>query len=107
MLKIHFLNVGHGDCTIIEHPSGRLTMIDINNSQEYDSDTFEELLKERRTRQGLANALGIGTNPFAGAAATLGLAPQRTILGQAISEYAEAREAAKKELADPVAFMKE
>lgn len=30
---IHFLNVGHGDCTIIEHPSGRLTMIDINNSK--------------------------------------------------------------------------
>lgn len=32
-LKIHFLNVGHGDCTIIEHPTGRLTMIDINNSK--------------------------------------------------------------------------
>lgn len=24
MLRVHFLNVGHGDCTIIEHPSGRL-----------------------------------------------------------------------------------
>jgi competence protein ComEC len=33
MLRIHFLNVGHGDCTIISHPSGRLTMIDINNSK--------------------------------------------------------------------------
>lgn len=31
-IKVHFLNVGHGDCTIIEHESGRLTMIDINNS---------------------------------------------------------------------------
>src|ERR1044072_7031384 len=31
-IKLHFLNVGHGDCTIIEHESGRLTMIDINNS---------------------------------------------------------------------------
>ena len=30
-MKIHFLNVGHGDCTIIEHDSGRITMIDINN----------------------------------------------------------------------------
>ena len=31
-IKVHFLNVGHGDCTIIEHESGRLSMIDINNS---------------------------------------------------------------------------
>lgn len=32
-LKIHFLNVGHGDCTFIELPRGRLMMIDINNSK--------------------------------------------------------------------------
>jgi beta-lactamase superfamily II metal-dependent hydrolase len=32
-LKIHFLNVGHGDCTFVEFPSGRLAMIDINNSK--------------------------------------------------------------------------
>ena len=25
--------IGYGDCTIIEHRSGRVTMIDINNSQ--------------------------------------------------------------------------
>jgi beta-lactamase superfamily II metal-dependent hydrolase len=36
--KIHFLNVGHGDCTIIEHPSGRLTMIDVNNSKALPED---------------------------------------------------------------------
>lgn len=36
--KIHFLNVGHGDCTIIEHPSGRITMIDINNSKSFPED---------------------------------------------------------------------
>ncbi len=29
MSKIHLLNVKNGDCTIIEHDSGRLTMIDI------------------------------------------------------------------------------
>ena len=27
--RIHFLNVNEGDCTIIEHESGRITMIDI------------------------------------------------------------------------------
>jgi competence protein ComEC len=32
-LELHFLNVGHGDCTFIELPSGRLMMIDINNSK--------------------------------------------------------------------------
>lgn len=32
-VKVHLLNVGHGDCTFIEHESGRLTMIDINNSK--------------------------------------------------------------------------
>jgi competence protein ComEC len=32
-LVLHFLNVGHGDCTFIQLPSGRLMMIDINNSK--------------------------------------------------------------------------
>ncbi len=38
-LEIHFLNVDHGDCTIIrhpgdeEHPCGRISFIDINNWQ--------------------------------------------------------------------------
>lgn len=31
MTTIHFLNVGDGDCTIIEHEDGRTTMIDICN----------------------------------------------------------------------------
>lgn len=44
MLKVHFLNVGHGDCTVIEHPSGRVTVIDINNGSELDPVTEAELL---------------------------------------------------------------
>ena len=43
MLKIHFLNVGHGDCTLLEFPSGRTTLIDINNSKVVDKKTEEEL----------------------------------------------------------------
>jgi len=43
MLKVHFLNVGHGDCAIIEHPSGRITMIDINNASTVDTTTLEEI----------------------------------------------------------------
>ncbi len=29
MAKIHFLNVDEGDCSIIEHDNGKVTMIDI------------------------------------------------------------------------------
>ncbi|MHB8522741.1 MAG: ComEC/Rec2 family competence protein [Limisphaerales bacterium] len=43
MVKIHFLNVGHGDCTIIEHASGNITMIDINNADQLDDDSRKEL----------------------------------------------------------------
>lgn len=43
MLKIHFLNVGHGDCTLVEFPSGRRMMVDINNSKSIDDTTAEEL----------------------------------------------------------------
>ncbi len=43
MVKIHFLNVGHGDCTIIEHASGRLTMLDINNGSDLDPESVNEL----------------------------------------------------------------
>lgn len=33
MLSIHFLNVGKGNCTIIGHPSSRISIIDIDNSR--------------------------------------------------------------------------
>src|SRR5215218_8013799 len=45
-LKAHFLNVGRGDCTIIEFPSGRVAMVDIYNLKVLDPDTSEELLQE-------------------------------------------------------------
>ncbi|MDX2245694.1 MAG: MBL fold metallo-hydrolase [Bacteroidia bacterium] len=36
MLKIHFLNVGKGNCTIIDFPSGHLTVVDTDNSRFTD-----------------------------------------------------------------------
>ena len=33
MLKIHFINVGKGNCTIIDFPNGHLTVIDTDNSR--------------------------------------------------------------------------
>jgi len=66
MLRIHFLNVGHGDCTIVEHPSGRLTMIDINNGDELDDSSQSEILNElHRTRTVGLRGLGALASTFA------------------------------------------
>lgn len=47
MMKIHFLNVGHGDCIIVESQhTGRTSVIDINTSEEADETTKSELLSE-------------------------------------------------------------
>jgi competence protein ComEC len=71
MLKVHFLNVGHGDCNIIKHPDDRLTVIDINNGAELDLESSEELAKSfrlpiytalerlRRNRPFYINTLGV------------------------------------------------
>jgi competence protein ComEC len=47
-LRVHFLNVGRGDCTIIEFPSGRVGMVDIDHLRILDKDTRAELLQEYR-----------------------------------------------------------
>jgi beta-lactamase superfamily II metal-dependent hydrolase len=107
MLRIHFLNVGHGDCTIIEHPSGRLSMIDINNSQDYDSETFGEVLAEVREKQRarvLTGALGaFGGNPLTGFGGLSNL--PFTLAPNVLAEVTEAIETVKGEVTDPVAFM--
>jgi hypothetical protein len=95
MLTIHFLNVGHGDCTIIRHPSGRLTMVDINNSQDFDAQTFADELAEERLKHAANSLLGVGL----GSLASLGT------LGS-LSEYAAVADRAKRELTDPIEFLK-
>lgn len=60
-MRFHFLNVGHGDCTFVELPSlpnestGRLMMVDINNSKSLPTDD----------KQALAAARGLTLNEFA------------------------------------------
>lgn len=47
MIKIHFLNVGHGDCIIVEFTDAkRVAVIDINRSSEFDEETKLELESE-------------------------------------------------------------
>ena len=40
-VDFHFLDVGHGDCTIIEFPD-RLTVVDINNCKTLDRESETE-----------------------------------------------------------------
>jgi hypothetical protein len=46
MLTVRFFNVGHGECTLIEHPSGQLTMVDINTSHDYDWNTRQDIVAD-------------------------------------------------------------
>ncbi len=45
MAKIHFLNVLEGDCNILQHDSGRTTVIDVSNAYNH-YDTPEEIAKK-------------------------------------------------------------
>lgn len=48
-LTVHFLNVGRGDCTIIEFPNDdRVGIVDVFNIKIFDQDTRAELLEAYR-----------------------------------------------------------
>ena len=38
MAKVHFLNVNEGDCSIIQHDNGHVTMIDVCNASESEQE---------------------------------------------------------------------
>jgi len=50
---VHFLNVNDGDCSVIEHASGRVTVIDVCNAKPVD------LIKETRSSLDAAAETGI------------------------------------------------
>lgn len=47
MEVVHFLDVGQGDCSIIGHQSGRITMIDVCNARSLTSEIFGQLLDNK------------------------------------------------------------
>lgn len=68
-LTVHFLNVGHGDCTIIEfHKSGRISWIDINNSKALPDDDMSSLTvsEAKRFEDLLVDPLEYWKNRFTG-----------------------------------------
>jgi len=64
MAAVHFLNVGAGDCTIIEHASGNLTMIDINNGEDLSNREIAEIVGS--SGSGLALQAQAMMNPLYG-----------------------------------------
>ncbi len=103
--EFHFLDVGHGDCTIVDIPT-RLTMIDINNCKTLARDSETEL-KSRYQR--------VASNPFlapaySGVLAGLaGLQRPQNPLAAAVAQMAEAErklKAAKDKLTNPIDYLK-
>lgn len=50
MRRVHFLNVNNGDCSIIQHGSGRVTVIDVCNARPTDV-YAEAVLKDAAARE--------------------------------------------------------
>ena len=67
MAKIHFLNVGEGDCSIIEQDNGNVTMIDIccGNISEKVADTVMFTEEAAKGIRGNFNQKAYPTNPVA------------------------------------------
>lgn len=65
MATIHFLNVGNGDCNLIEHDSGHLSVIDINFLKTSETQKTEEaILLEKSAVKGNFNQSAHPTNPI-------------------------------------------
>lgn len=82
MIKIHFLSVGHGDCTIIEPPSGNLTVVDINDRASFSEETERAIY------------------------ADAGLDPSTYLMHKILGTKPQALKTAEEKLVDPVNFIK-
>jgi competence protein ComEC len=66
MARVHFVNVFPGDCTIIQHASGRVSMIDIcdGNSETTQKALFESVAKSEGKVAGNFGMCQYNTNPI-------------------------------------------
>ena len=51
MAIIHFLNVLEGDCNIIQHDSGRISVVDVSNAYNKEDTPEEKAAKASRERE--------------------------------------------------------
>jgi len=61
-ITFHFLNVGKGDCTIIEFPSERLSVIDVDDSRVISD--YDRTLMEKAGKAILTNPIDYITSKF-------------------------------------------
>ena len=64
MAKVHFLTVGEGDCSIIEHNSGRISMIDICNGNKVVSKAEARIIEALEKPRGNFAMCKRQTNPL-------------------------------------------
>ena len=64
MSTIHFLNVKNGDCSIIQHNSGHVSVIDVCNASRH-SERVEDFSLHDSTTSGNYHQKGHPTNPIA------------------------------------------
>ena len=64
MSTIHFLNVKNGDCSIIQHNSGHVSVIDVCNASRH-SEIVEDFSLHDSTTSGNYHQKGHPTNPIA------------------------------------------
>ena len=62
-ITFHFLNVGKGNCTIIDFPSERLSVIDIDDSRAISA--YERTLMEKAGKAKLTNPIDYIASEFA------------------------------------------
>lgn len=103
----HFLDVGHGDCTIVDIPN-HLTVVDINNCKTFAKESEAELrTRYQRPVPNLSSLRPFGSNSALSRALS-GMQP----LPQSISLIARAMEAeqklreAKDKLTNPIDYLK-
>jgi competence protein ComEC len=103
-VDFHFLDVGQGDCTIVEFPT-RLTVVDINSCRTLAKESESELRARHRYSPPAPNPFLHG--PFTAAAALLGGTRSPNL--QALIEAAEAErklQEAKNKLTNPIDYLK-
>jgi competence protein ComEC len=105
--EFHFLDVGNGDCTIVDIPN-HLTVIDINNCKTLSKESEAEL--KNRYRQPATNPFLAGPYSSVGSApgGLGGTQPRPNILA-ALAQMAEAEsklKEAKDKLTNPIDYLK-
>jgi competence protein ComEC len=103
-VDFHFLDVGHGDCTLIDFPD-RLTVVDINNCTILAKESEDELRKRYAPPQPNPFLAGrFGQVSSLGSAGLAGIARPSLVMDQLVA--AQKLKEAKDRLTNPIDYLK-